>query len=153
MSGVFLQIPGIDGIGGATNHDKWIPLESMHLAIGRTMTMQTGVKTRTASPTVVSEVQCTKKRDKSSPDLCKLSVKKFEDGKGVKCVIHILEGNNSEPVMQYTLEDTWISGYSVSVHGNVDTTEVFSLNFKNIEMKGGSPQVVSSYDLTTQSPG
>jgi type VI secretion system secreted protein Hcp len=116
------------------------------------------VKNRESSHASVSEIVITKTTDSASP---KLFTESASGAKGKKVEIHFVStGDPGLTYLQYTLDDTLISGYSVSSGGD-RPSESISLNFTKVEFKmtpyddtntAGTPITVN-YDLATAKAG
>jgi type VI secretion system secreted protein Hcp len=156
ISVIYMQIEGIDGNVTAEGYTNWIACGSLQYGIGRGISAPTGSDVdREASTPSVSEIVVTKEMDKASPKL-------FESalwGEGVKVKIHLVKTDKGkpEPFMTLELEDTLISGYSVSSGGD-RPSESLSLNFTKIiyeytpmkdKNETGDP-VKAGYDLAMQ---
>jgi len=157
---IYMQYDGIDGDVTATGHEKWIELTSLQWHVGRSINMPIGSdKDRESSAPSVGELVITKESDCASTKL--LSSALEGEGKTVKIDVVKTDAGKLEPYMQYTLEDTLISSYSVSAarhssNGSGERPmESISLNFTKVEFKftgmsdvnaTGSPDTVG-YDL------
>jgi type VI secretion system secreted protein Hcp len=127
---IFMKVEGIDGDVTAAGHEKWIEVNSLQWGIGRGIGSPTGGdKEREASAPSISEVVVTKTTDIASPKLMEAALW----GEGVKVDIDLCKTDKDklEPYMQYTLEDTLVSGFSVSSGGD-RPSESISLNFTKI---------------------
>jgi type VI secretion system secreted protein Hcp len=156
---VYLKFEGIDGEVTQSQHEKWIEIHSFQFGVGRGIGTPTGSsKNRESSSASVSEIVVTKTMDSSSP---KLFTESATGTKGKKVEIHFIStGDPGLTYAQYTLEDTLISGYSLSSGGD-RPSESISLNFTKVEFKmtpyddknaAGTPITVS-YDLATAKSG
>ncbi len=156
---IYIKYDGIDGEVTQDDHKKWIEVHSFQFGVGRGISTPTGnAANRESSHASVSEVVVTKVMDSASPKLFTESAA-GKDGKKVE--IHFVStGDPGLTYAQYTLEDTLISGYSVS-SGGERPQESISLNFTKVEFKmtphddknaPGTPITVS-YDLATAKSG
>jgi len=129
---IYLQYDGgsVKGDVTADGHQDWIELTSFQFGVGRGISSPTGgSKDRESSAPSVSEITVTKEQDAATG---KLLTEAYQ-GKGVKAVIHLCKTDKGklETFMEYELEDTMISGYSISSGGD-RPTESLSLNFTTI---------------------
>lgn len=156
---VYLKYEGIDGEVTQQDHVKWIEVGSFQFGVGRGISTPTGnAANREASHASVSEIVVTKSMDVAST---KLFTESVTGSTGKKVEIHFVStGDPGLTFAQYTLEDTLISGYSLSSGGD-RPTESISLNFTKVEFKmtphddknkPGTPVTVS-YDLATAKSG
>ena len=115
---IYLKIGDIEGNVTSAGHEGWIECDSMQFGVGRAMPMAVGRQTnREASHPSVSEVTISKSMDDASPYLFQESV----IGESKQVQIHITKTgpNQLESVVEYTLESSLISSYSVSSGGDV----------------------------------
>jgi type VI secretion system secreted protein Hcp len=127
---IYLQIDGVMGDATDNAHPEWIAIQSMHMSVSRHIETPTGDgKNRDKSNANVSEISLQKISDISTPDLFKQAC---VGQPGTKAVIHVTNGNQGPPTLEYTLSDVLISGYSVGSNGETPM-ESFSLNFTKIE--------------------
>ncbi len=120
----------IKGDVTADGHTDWIELNSFQWGVGRGISSPTGgSKDRESSAPSLSEITVTKAQDSASG---KLLTEAFQ-GEGVKCVLDFCktDAGKLEVYMTYELEDTMISGYSISSGGD-RPSESLSLNFVKI---------------------
>jgi type VI secretion system secreted protein Hcp len=111
--------------GGATTSQ--IAISSIQWGAGRGIGSPVG-GTRTASAPSFSEVTITKLMDSSSPMLALLSA----NGTGTAtCVLTIQDHNTGNVLYTLTLNQVYISGYSVSSGGDVPS-ESLSFNYTRI---------------------
>lgn len=129
---IYMKIDGIDGPVTAAGHEKWFDCNSFQFGVGRGIQSPTGrsANRETSAPSV-SEIVVTKMLDDSTAKL-------FQDaawGEGKKVQIHFAKTDKDKFVnyLEYELENTLISGYSIS-SGGEGPTESLSLNFTKITM-------------------
>lgn len=156
---IYLQIDGIQGDATHEQHRKWMAIETIHWDVSRQMNTTAGsAANREASEPVVSEIILTKISDSS---LTKLFQEATSGRAGKTATIHMVTtGNPGATYIEYTLNNTLISGYSVDSHGD-RPIETVKLNFTKMEVKytpyddQHSPQspVIASYDLATTKAG
>ena len=156
---IYIKIGDIKGNVTAKGHEDWIEVESAQFGIGRSIPMAVGtVSNREASHPSLSEVSVVKKMDDSSPYL-------FQEacvGKSAKVLIHVTKTGEKalDNIVEYTLEHSMISSYSVSSTGE-KPHESLSFSYTKIEMKylvwgEGHEQITQipvSYDLGTAVKG
>ena len=155
---IYLKYDGIDGDSTAKGHEKWFQLDSFSWGVGRAINTPVGrVANREASEPSVSEITFVKQSDASS---IKLFQEATTGNKGKLVKIHFVEtGDVGGVYMEYELEDTFVSGYSLSSGGD-RPTESISLNFAKVtykyntrDSKGNSSPASASYDLRTTQKG
>jgi type VI secretion system secreted protein Hcp len=156
---IYMKIDGISGDVTAAGHENWIHCNSLQWGVGRGIGAPTGsAKERESSEPSISEVVVTKEMDASSPYLFLESC----IGKGKKVNLHICKTGTDQLVNYYEmeLENTMISGYSVSSGGD-NPTESVSLNFTKVETKytpvtadgGVGDPIPAAYDLKLAKKG
>ena len=157
---IFLKYDGIEGDVTTTGHEKWIEVHSFQWGTGRGInnSAASGADREGSTPSV-QEITVTKDTDGASPNLLRasLGLKPADEGKKVNIDFCKTDTSQPEPYLQFTLENTLISGYSLSSGGDRPTESV-TLNFTKVEFKNtamgkanetGSPDT-ASYDMTTQ---
>jgi len=129
---MLLKLGAINGECKRDGYDKWIEVDSLQFGVGRGISSASGATSRQASEPSVSEVVFTKSMTIDSGDLFFQSL----CGTGVKAEFHVINTNSktNKPYFTVTLEDTMISGYSVSSGGD-RPSESISLNFTKIAFK------------------
>jgi len=157
---IFMQYDGIDGDVTTKGYEKWIELSSWQWGIGRGITSSTaGGADREATTPSVSEMVVTKVTDGASTNLMRASLGLAPAGEGKKVKIDFVQTDQGqpEPYMSFVLENTLVSGWSLSSGGD-RPMESLTLNFTSIEYKNtgmgsandtGNPDT-AQYDLTTQ---
>ncbi|MDB4426389.1 type VI secretion system tube protein Hcp [bacterium] len=152
---IYLQIGKIKGNVSAKGHEDWIECSSLQFGVGRAIPMSVGTQSnREASHPSLSEISLSKQMDDSSPYLFQESV--VGESKTVKIHVTKTGANQLESIVEYTLDSSLISSYSLSSGGD-QPSESFSLSFTKIEMKyvvwdeahSKSSQIPISYDLAT----
>ncbi|MEZ5666432.1 MAG: type VI secretion system tube protein Hcp [Alphaproteobacteria bacterium] len=134
-----------------------IELHSLQWGVGRGISTPVGSSAnREASAPSISEVTVSKELDNASAQLFTEATTGKAD-QGLKCEITIVKtGDKLEEIAKFTLENTMISGYSLSSGGD-RPSESLSLNFTKVEYKvtptqpdgkAGDP-VTSSFNLAT----
>jgi type VI secretion system secreted protein Hcp len=152
---IYMEFEGVKGDVTAAGHEAWIELNSFQWGTGRGITSPLGgSKDREASAPSISEIVVTKASDNASANLIRESL--WGEGKKVKIDFCKTDKEKFEPYYQYELENTLISGYSVSSGGD-RPTESLSLNFTKVTFNDismgaknetGDPDRVM-YDLST----
>jgi type VI secretion system secreted protein Hcp len=130
---IYLKFGTIKGDVTAEGYKDWIECNSFQFGCGRGISTPVGRETnREASLPSVSEITVTKQADDSSAFLFQESL----NGEGTEVKIHITKTGKTkpEPLVEYTLTATMISGYSISSGGD-KPSESLSLNLTKIEMK------------------
>ncbi|PNQ99889.1 Hcp1 family type VI secretion system effector (plasmid) [Azospirillum argentinense] len=157
---IYVKIDGIEGDATHESHKKWVDIGSMQFGVGRAISTPSGrAANREASEPSVSEITLTRELDKSSPLFFKEAVV-GKQGKKVQIDL-VTTGDPGETYMTYELENTLVSGYSVSANGQGRPSETISLNFSKITMSytahdaknAASGAFRSSYDLATTKAG
>ena len=155
----YMKIEGIQGDVTAKNHEQWIAIDNLDFGVKRSLSTDPGrISDRESTRPSISEVNISKKLDKSSPMLFSESCV----GKAKPQVnIHLCQtDSNLNPYAEITLSNAIVSRY----HINTDNTaehehpkEKISLSFDKIEMryiphdnqnKAQSP-IPAGYDLKT----
>lgn len=111
-------------------HKDWIELNSFQWGVGRGISSPTGgSKDRESSAPSLSEITVTKSQDTATGSL----LTEAYQGEGVKVVIDFCKTDKGklEKYLTWELEDTMISGYSISSGGD-RPSESLSLNFTTI---------------------
>jgi type VI secretion system secreted protein Hcp len=157
---IFMQYDGIDGDVDTKGYEKWIQLSSWQWGIGRGITSATsGGADREATTPSVSEMVVTKVTDGASTNLMRASLGLAPAGEGKKVKIDFVQTDQGQPeaYMQFELENTLVSGWSLSSGGD-RPMESLTLNFTAIQYKNigmgkandtGSPDI-AQYDLASQ---
>ena len=131
---IYMKYTGIDGQVTAPGFEKQTQLSSCQFGVGRGVTSVSKNANREAGSPNVSEITVTKTFDESSVNTFNAAL----FGKGVQVVISFTktsqDGKADQVYMTFTLDNTIISGYSLSSGGDLPS-ESFSLNFTKIEMK------------------
>lgn len=140
----------------AAGYENWIDISSMQFGVGRGISMNVGsMSNREVSLPSLSELTVTKSFDTASLLLLQDSIK-GDTGVKVELAIVRTGSDKVEEVARITLEDTLISGYSMSSGGD-RPSESLSLSYSKILFDGkgatkgneaGQPVKVM-YDLTT----
>ena len=155
---IYMKFEGIDGDSTQEDHKKWIQCNSLQWGAGRAINTPTGRgANREASEVSVSEVTITKECDTAS---VKLFQEVLTSGAGKKVEINLVTtGDPGKIYMQYKLEDTLVSSYSLSSGGD-KPSESLSLNFAKFEYKfihrdsaGKETPSQALYDLRTTKKG
>ena len=158
---IYMNYDSAPGPVTAAGHEKWIELNSFQWGVGRGISMIVGDNTtRDSSTPSISEIVVTHEFDDSSINLFDLSVS-GATGKTVKIdFVRTAVGQaNPEVYVHYELENTLISGYSISTGGD-RPTESISLNFTKITMtytplkEDNTPgnNITKGFDLQTAKP-
>ena len=150
---IYMKYDTIQGDATAEGHEKWIELNSCQWGIGRGISSPTGGSNdRESSAPSVSEVVVTKNTDVSSTKV--LNEGYQGEGKDVQIDFCKTDKGKLEVYLTITMNNTMISGYSLSSGGD-RPTESLSLNFTKVEFKNtnmgaagdtGSPDSIT-YDL------
>lgn len=128
---IYMKYGDVQGDSTAEGHEKWIEVNSFQWGVGRGISSPTGGSAdREASAPSVSEIVVTKPQDSASAKLLDASLQ----GEGVDVTIDFCKTDKGvlETYLQYTLENTMISGYSLSSGGD-RPQESLSLNFTKVE--------------------
>lgn len=151
---IYMKYTGIDGDTTAEGHASWIDCGSFTWGVGRGISSPTGGSAdRESSAPSISEITITKNQDNATVKLLQAAL----EGEGVEVTIDFCKTDKGklETYLQYTLENTMVSGYSVSSGGD-RPAESLSLNFTKVRCKltsmtssnaDGSPENVA-YDLS-----
>lgn len=130
---IYMKYKGVDGDATEDKHKKWITLSSCQWGVGRGISAPVGSTVqREASQPSISEITVSKSLDASSTKLLTESL----IGQGTDCQIDFCKTDKDQQsiYLTLTLENTMISGYSLSSGGDKPSESV-SLNFTKIEFK------------------
>jgi type VI secretion system secreted protein Hcp len=151
---IYMKFASLDGSVTEQGHNKWIELDSFHWGVGRAIgTAARGSLSREHSEASISEITVTKRMDAASPKLFLDAVAGKLNNK-VRIDFTTTSKGKMEVFLKFELEDTGVSGYSVSSGGDMPV-ESLSLNFTKITKTftgmdpgvSGSPETVG-FDLT-----
>ena len=157
---IFMNYDSIPGDVTADGHQKWIEVDSFQWGIGRGITSATSsAADREGSTPSVSEIVLTKVNDSASSNLMRasLGLPPAGEGKLVKIDFCKTDTTHPEPYLQLELENTLVSGWSISSGGD-RPSESLTINFTKVTfvpigMKAAndtdSPDR-AMYDLSTQ---
>ena len=152
---IYMKYGAIKGAVTTTEYKDWIELNSFQFGVGRGIgSAARGSTNREASEPSISEITISKAMDVASAKL-------LEDAWGgelnttVTISFTTTTKNSVVEYLKYELENTGLSGYSLSSGGDMPT-ESLSLNFTKVTetFKGMDPAtkanpITVSYDLTT----
>jgi type VI secretion system secreted protein Hcp len=138
-----------------SKHSNWIELKSFQWGVGRAISSPTGASAdRESHAPSISEIHVTKDQDVASVGLLTEALQ----GHGAKVKIDFCRTNKNqmEVYLAMEMEQTMISGYSLSSGGD-RPTESMSLNFTKVTFKGtqmkddgsAGQNANISYDLST----
>jgi len=128
---IYMKVDGIDGSVTAKGFEKWIELNSFHFSTSRAISMEAGnASNRNHGRPSISEIVVTKMMEQSSFGLLQDALR---GDKGKKVTIKIVEVAQDQyrEYVSYELEDTLLSGYSVSTGGDVPA-ETVTLSYSKI---------------------
>jgi type VI secretion system secreted protein Hcp len=152
--GIYMKYDDVKGSVTTDGFKGWIELSSFQWGIGRNIHSVAGsATTREHSEPSVTEVTVTKLTDVSSPKLLYESVGGLLNHKVTVKFTTTTKGK-VETYLTFELEDTGVSGFSMSSAGEAPM-ESLTLNFTKISatMIGNDPAITGSpetvgYDLT-----
>jgi type VI secretion system secreted protein Hcp len=133
---IYLNYDGIPGDVTTTGHEKWIEVHSFQWGVGRGITSPVGgAADREGSTPSVSEVVITKDTDQSSPNFLRasLGIGPGAEGKTILIDFCKTDAAQPEPYLQFELDNTLVSGFSMSSGGDRPSESV-SLNFTKVTM-------------------
>jgi type VI secretion system secreted protein Hcp len=151
---IYMKYGAIKGPVTTDGFKDWVELSSFQWGAGRAIgTGARGSTSREHSEPTISEIMVTKLTDVASPKLFLDSVAGKLDSK-VEIKFTTTTKGKVETFLAYKLDNTGVSGYSLSSGGDMPV-ESLSLNFTKITQSftghdpgvGGSPEIVG-YDLT-----
>jgi type VI secretion system secreted protein Hcp len=151
---IYMKYASIKGPVTTDGFKDWIELNSFQWGVGRAIgTAARGSTSREHSEPSLSEITVTKQSDVATPKLFLDAVAGKLDNK-VTIKFTTTTKGKIETFLTYELENTGLSGYSLSSGGDMPT-ESLSLNFTKISETfsglnpdiSGSPETVG-YDLT-----
>jgi len=128
---IYMKVETIDGGVTAKGFEKWIELNSFHFSTSRAISMEAGnIANRNHGRPNISEIIVTKLMEQSSFGLLQEALR---GDKGRKVTIKIVEvaQDKYREYVSYELEDTLLSGYSVSTGGEVPV-ETVTLSYSKI---------------------
>jgi len=151
---IYMKFGSFTGASTTQGFKDWIELDSFQWGVGRGISSAArGSESRESSEPSISEVVVTKKMDKSSPNLMS-DAWAGQLNATVEIKFTTTTKNQVTDFLGYKLENTGLSGYSVSSGGDLPV-ESLSLNFTKISVtyKGTDPNVSGTpetvgYDLT-----
>ena len=155
---IYMKFGSVNGDVVTDGYAKWIELGSLQFGAGRAISSPMGsAARREASAPSLSEVTVTKEFDMTSNPMFEASTQGTKGTKAEIAVTRSGTGTNSGKqveLLRLTLEESLISGYSMSSGGD-RPSESISLNYTKIQMKytpmkedgtTGDP-VTSTFDL------
>lgn len=130
---IYMKYGALEGEVTSEGYDKWVELQSLQWGVGRGISAAGGggASKREASAPSISEITVSKTFDAFSA----LSLKEAVGGKGVTVKIDITRTDASGKhvaFQKYILDDTMMSGYSISSGGD-RPSESISLNFTKFD--------------------
>ncbi len=129
---IYMKYADKKGEVTAEGYKDWIEVHSFQWGVGRGISAGSGgASKREASAPSISEITMTKTMDSFSPLLLKEAI----GGKSEKVEVHLTQTDNSGKhiaYQKYILENTLVSGYSISCGGD-RPNESFSLNFSKFD--------------------
>ena len=129
---IYMKYGDLEGEVTSTGYEKWVELGSLQWGVGRGISSGSGgTSKRESSAPSVSELTVSKTMDAFSP----LALKESIGGGGVLVKIDITRTDKSgkhHAFQKYLLEETMISGYSISSGGD-RPSESLSLNFSKFD--------------------
>lgn len=129
---IFVKYGALEGEATAKGYEKWVEVQSLQWGVGRGISSGVGGGSkREASAPSVSEIVVTKTMDAFSP----LALKEAIGGKAVTVKVDLTQTDNSGKHVayeKYILDNTLISGYSISSGGD-RPSESLSLNFTKFD--------------------
>lgn len=129
---VFVKYGSLKGEATAEGYKDWAEVHSFQWGVGRGISAGVGGGSkREATAPSVSEIVVTKTMDAFSP----LILKEAIGGSAVKVEIHMTQTDQSGKhiaYQKYILENTLVSGYSISAGGD-RPSESISLNFTKFD--------------------
>jgi len=131
---IYMKIEGITGPVKSGDYRGWFELQSAQFGVSRHVTNSTGQgANREAAHPAITEIVVTRELDEAST----LLVQEALWGDGKKVTIDFVREAGSA-YLEFEMENTLISNYSVSGHGGVANSkplETLSLNFTEITQK------------------
>ncbi len=156
---IYMNYDGIPGDVTSAGHEQWFELSSFQWGVGRNITNAVGRGAdREASTPSVSEIVVTKVTDSASTNLMRASLGLPPAGEGKLVKLHITKTNtdNPENILEMELENTLVSGWSMSSGGD-RPMESLSLHFTKVTYVNTAMQSANDpgspdramYDLST----
>jgi type VI secretion system secreted protein Hcp len=132
---IYVQYAAIKGDVTESNHTGWVEVNSFQWGVGRGISAPVGgTQDREASTPSVSEIVCTKDEDVATIALLNEALQ----GEGKDVTIDFTKtdsGGGTQVYLSYTLNNTMISGYSISGAGGDSANrpqESLSFNFTKV---------------------
>jgi type VI secretion system secreted protein Hcp len=128
---IYVKYAAINGDATESTHSQWIEVNSFQWGVGRGISAPTGGSSdRESSAPSVSEIVCTKPQDIATT----LLLDEALEGEGQDVTIDFCKTDKGKlsVYLTYTLNNTMISGYSISSGGD-RPQESLSFNFTKIE--------------------
>lgn len=155
---IYMKFGSINGAVTTDGLKDWIEVHSFQWGVGRAIgTAARGLESREANEPSISEVVVTKRMDKSSPKLFQDAVA-GDLSTDVKFKFTTTTKDKVETYLEFELQNTGLSGYSMSSGGDMPT-ESLSLNFSKVlwsysgkDAKVGGAADRVSWDLAQQKP-
>ncbi|SRR5579883_16149 len=130
---IYVKYDVINGDVTESSHSQWIEVNSFQWGVGRGISSPTGGSSdRESSAPSVSEIVVTKPTDIATIKLLDEALE--GDGKDVTIDFCKTDKGNLSVYLSYTLNNTMISGYSMSSGGD-RPQESLSLNFTKVACK------------------
>jgi type VI secretion system secreted protein Hcp len=133
---IYVNFDAIPGDVTTAGHELWIEVNSFQWGVGRGITSAAGGSAdREGSTPSVSEVVLTKNTDAASTNFLRaaVGVGPGAEGKTVKIDFCKTDAAQPEPYLQFELDNTLVSGYSMSSGGDRPSESV-TLNFTKVTM-------------------
>lgn len=157
---IFMNYDGIPGDTTTDGHQKWIEVGSFQWGVGRGITSasHSGADREGSTPSV-SEIVVTKMNDSASSNLLRASLGLPPAGEGKLVKIDFCKTDTSKPeaYLQLELENSLVSGWSISSGGDRPmesvTINFTKVTFVPIGMKAANDTDGpdrAMWDLTTQ---
>jgi type VI secretion system secreted protein Hcp len=151
---IYMNYTNITGDVNSAGHENWVELGSFQWGVGRGITAADAGSNsdREGSLPSVSEIVVTKTTDSASPNLFRASCGKGPAATSQPCTIDFCttDANNPQTYLQFQLDNTLVSGYSMSSGGD-RPSESISLNFTKITMNN-TPETAATDSGTTDRP-
>jgi type VI secretion system secreted protein Hcp len=151
---IYLKLGKVKGNVTADGYKDQINVLSVHFAVSRNISMETGnLANRESAKPQMSEIALTKKADNS---VAAIFLEALKGSAGEEATITFVRtGDKLQEYMSYKLYDVLVSSYSISAAGDEEPIENITLSYSRIEVsykdhdasnKSGNPQRVS-YNL------
>jgi type VI secretion system secreted protein Hcp len=158
---IYLKFGNLKGNVTAAKFKDQIAVDSVHFAVSRSVTMESGnLSNRESAKPQLSEITISKKADSSAAGVFKEAT---TGSAGQAAVLTFVRTGKDDltPYMSYELSDCIVSSYSITAQGDAEPVENISLSYTKLVVSytnhdatnaAGTPMRVM-YDVKLGKPG